>query len=154
MFEGIAWTGSKDIFSDSVTGNVNYDSKNVNVDSVQQKPKVRHSHVNMFPTNRQAKNTGPSIKMKCKIDTGAGANLMSLDDYKKVNSSESGNSLAAYSHDRTTLKVYCERTIKQYGVRIMNCHWNNLFIKPIFHIVEAKGPILLGLTTLRKIGIF
>ena len=30
----------------------------------------------------------------------------------------------------------------------------NLLIKPIFHFVEAKAPILLGLTILRKMGIF
>ena len=78
---------------------------------------------------------------------------MSQDDYKKVNHSEfdkSGNSFAGYSHDRTTLKAYGWRTIKQYGVKVISCQWDNLFIKPIFHIVEAKGPILLGLTTLRK----
>ena len=39
-------------------------------------------------------------------------------------------------------------------VRVINCQWDKLFIKPIFHIVEANGPILLALTTLRKIGIF
>ena len=110
----------------------------------------------MFPTNRQGINTGPSREMKCKIDIGEGANMISLDDYKKVNPSEfheSGNYLAGYSHERTALKAYGGRTIKQYSVRIINCHWENLFIKPIFHIVEAKRPILLGLNTLRKMGI-
>ena len=85
----------------------------------------------MLPTNRKGKNTGPSRAMKCNIDTGAGANLISLDDYKKVNPSEfdeSGNSLAGYSHDRTTLKAYGGRTIKQYGVMVINCIWDNLFI--------------------------
>ena len=40
--------------------------------------------VNMYPTNLQGKNTGPAQQFKCKIDSGAGANLMSLDDYKKL----------------------------------------------------------------------
>ena len=82
---------------------------------------------------------------------------MSLDNDNEVNPSdfdESGYSLARYSHDRTTLMAYSGRTIKKYGVRVINCHWDNFFIKPIFHTVEAKGPILLALTTLRKMGIF
>ena len=37
-------------------------------------------------------------------------------------------------------------------VSVINCQWDIKFIKPIFHIIEAKGPILLGLTTLRKMG--
>ena len=73
--------------------------------------------------------------MKCKTDTAAGANLMSLDDYKKVNHSEfdeSGNSVVGYSCDRTTLKAYGRRTIKQYGVRVISFHCDNLFVKPSF----------------------
>ena len=76
---------------------------------------------------------------------------------KKVNPSEfdeAGNSLAGFSNDKTTLKAYGGKTIQQYGVRVINCQWNNKCIRPIFHIVEAKGPILLGLTTLRKMGLF
>ena len=50
----------------------------------------------MYPTSVEGKNTGPAKQVKCKIDSGAGANVMSLDDYKKVNPSkfdEAGNSL-------------------------------------------------------------
>ena len=82
---------------------------------------------------------------------------MSLDDYKKVNPSKfhgAGNSLAGFSNNKTTLKAYGGKTIQQYGIRVINCQWDNKFIKPIFHIIEAKGPILLGLTTLRKMGLF
>ena len=111
----------------------------------------------MYPTSVQGKNTGPAKQVKCKIDSGAGTNVMSLDDYKKVNPSEfdeAGNSLVGFSNEKTTLKVYGGKTIQQYGFRVINCQWDNKFIKSIFHIVEAKGPILLGLTTLRKIGLF
>ena len=45
-------------------------------------------------------------------------------------------------------------TIQQYGVRALNCQLDTTLIKPIFLIVEAKGPILLGLTTLRRMGLF
>ena len=89
------------------------------------------------------------------MDSGVGANVLSLDDYKKVNPSEcdvAGNSLVGFSNDRTALKIYGGRTIQWYGVRALNCQWDNKLIKPIFNIVEAKGPILLGLPTLRRIG--
>ena len=79
---------------------------------------------------------------------------MSLDDYKKVKTSEfdeAGNSLVGFSNDRTILKAYSGRTIKQYGVRALNSQWNNKLIRPIFQIVEAKGPKLLGLPTLRRL---
>ena len=58
--------------------------------------------------------------------------------------------LKGFGNDRTFLKAYDGKTIQQYGVRPLNCQWNNKVIKPIFHIVEAKGPILLGLPTLRR----
>ena len=70
----------------------------------------------------QGKNTGPAKQVKCKTDSGAGANVMSLDDYTKVNPSEfdeAGNSLVGFSNDRTTLKAYGGKTIQQYGVRAL-----------------------------------
>ena len=124
-------------FSDNDTCNVSYDSKNVNVDNVQQKQKIRHS------TNRQNKNTGPSREMMFKIDTGAGANLISVDDYSKVNPSdidESGNSLAGCSHNRTTLKAYGGRTIKQYGVRVINCYWENFLYNQSPKLHRPRDP--------------
>ena len=157
MFEGIAWTDSIDIFPDT-SGNINSQYKDVQVDNVYQKQKSQaFTFVNMYPTSLQGKNTGPAQQFKCKIDSGAGASVMSLDDYKKVNPSEfdeAGNSLVGFSNDRTTLKAYGGKTIKQYGVRALNCQWDNKLIRPIFHTVEAKGPILLGLPTLRRMGLF
>ena len=88
MFEGIAWTDSIDIFPDT-SGNTNSQSKNVQVYNVYQKQKSQaFTFVNMYPTSLQGKNTGPAQQFKCKIDSGAGANAMSLDDNKKVNPSE------------------------------------------------------------------
>ena len=115
------------------------------------------TYINIYQTSLQGKNTGPGQQAKCKIDSGAGANVMSLDDYKKVNPlefEEAGNSLVGFHNDRTTLKAYGGKTIQQFSVRDLNCQWDNKLIKPIFHIVEAKGPILLTLTTLRKMGLF
>ena len=109
MFEGIAWTDSIDIFPDT-SGNINSHSKDVWVDNVYQKQKSQaFTFINIYQTSLQGKNTGPAQQFKCKIDTGAGANVMSLDDYKEVNPSEfddAGNSLVGFSNDRTTLKAY------------------------------------------------
>ena len=157
LFDGIAWTDSIDIFPD-ISGTINYHSRDVQVDNVCQKQKSQaFTYVNMYPTSVQIKNTGPAKQVICKMDSGAGASVMSLNDYKKVNPSEfeeAENSLAGFSNDKTTVKVYGGKKIQQYGVRIINCQWDNKYIKPIFHILEAKAPILLGLTTLRKMGLF
>ena len=67
---------------------------------------------------------------------------------------DAGNSFVGFSNDRTTLKAYGGKTIQQYGLRALNCQWYNKLIKPILHTVEAKGPILLGLSTLRRMGLF
>ena len=109
MFEGVAWTDSIDIFPDT-SGNIDSHSKDVQVDNVYQKQKSQaFTFVSVYPTSVQGKNTGPAQQFKCKIDSGAAANVMSLNDYKKVNPSEfdeAGNSLAGFSNDRTTLKAY------------------------------------------------
>ena len=157
MFEGNAWTDSIDIFPD-ISGNINSHSKDVQVDNVYQKQKSQaFTFINIYPTSWQGKNTGPTQQFKCKIDSGAAANVMSLHDCKNVNPSEfdeAGNSLVGFSNDKTTLKSYGGKTIQQYAVKALNCQWDNKLIKPIFHIVEAKGAILLGLPTLRRMGLF
>ena len=59
------------------------------MDNVYQRKKSQaFTYVNMYLTSSHGRNTGSVQQVKCKIDTGAGANVMSLDDYKKVNPSE------------------------------------------------------------------
>ena len=83
MFEGITWTDSIEIFPDT-SGNISSHSKDVHVDNFYQKQKSQaFTFINIYPTSLQGKNTGPAQQFKCKIDSGAGANVMSLDDYKK-----------------------------------------------------------------------
>ena len=67
---------------------------------------------------------------------------------------DAGNSLVGFSNDKTTLKVYGGMIIQRYCVRALYCQRDNKLIKPIFHIVKAKGPILLGLTILRRMALF
>ena len=147
----------KDILSDSDMGNVNYDSKNIPVDSVQQKQKSQaFTFVNKFPTNMQCKNR--SIQ---KDDMSDRYWSRSKSDVTRW--IQEGESLWPWWVRNFSCRVQpwqknheCIgwRTIKQYGVRAIYSHWDKLFIKPIFHTVEAKGSILLRLTTLRKMGKF
>ena len=44
--------------------------------------------------------------------------------------------------------------IKKFGARMIKCKWNyQKWVFP-FHIVDAEGPTLLRLKTLRQMGIF
>ena len=74
----------------------------------------------MFPTNRIGKATSNKpIVMKCKLDTGAGVNVMPLSAYQYVNLSEfdvQGKPTGGYGQDRITLKGYNGNCIKQCGI--------------------------------------
>ena len=55
LFEGIAWTDSIDIFLET-SGNINYHSRDVQVDNVYQKQKSQaFTYVNIYPTSLQGK---------------------------------------------------------------------------------------------------
>ena len=105
------------------------------------------TRVSMYPTDTSGKTTGKPTEMKCKLDTGASVNVMPLAAYKLINPSEfdkNDQPKGGFSQDRTTLRGYSGNVIKQYGTRLMKA----------FHIVETQGPILLGLNTMRKFGLF
>ena len=88
---------------------------------------------------------------------GAGANVMSLRTYREVNPSEfdgEGNCFSGFKIDMTILKVYIGTTIKQHGVRGINCFQDGNPFRLIFHIVDIEGHTLLGLPTMRKKGLF
>ena len=124
LSEDIAQTDSIDIFPDT-SGNINNHARDVQVDNVYQEQKSQaFTYITIYPISLQGRNTGPAWQVKCRIDSGAGANVISLDDYKKVNPSafdDAGNSLVGSSNDRITLKAYYGTKIKQYGSRALNC---------------------------------
>ena len=112
----------------------------------------------MFPMNRLGKATDNKPKgMKCKLDTGAGVNIMHLSIYQYINPSEfdeQGKPIDGHGHYRTILKDYNGNPIQQYGIRVILGKWNHQCWRFVFYIVEAEGPILLGLSTVRKMGLF
>ena len=66
----------------------------------------------------------------------------------------SGKALKQFDADWTTLTAYGGSKIRQFGVRIIKCFWNNQKQKFLFHIVDARGQILLGMKTVRHMGNF
>ena len=66
----------------------------------------------------------------------------------------SGNALDKFSKEWTTLKAYRGGIIKQLGTRMIKYKWNYQKWMFLVHIVDAEGPTLLGLKTLRHMGIF
>ena len=115
------------------------------------------TRVSMYPTDTSGRTTSKPREMKCKFDTGASINVMPLAAYKLINTSEfdkDNESKGGFGQNRTTLRVYSGNVIKQYGTRLIKAFWNNQYRKMLFHIVETQGPILLGLNTMRKFGVF
>ena len=68
------------------------------------------TRVLMFPTNGTGKVTGNKPKgMKCKLDTGAGVNIMPLSTYEYINPSEcdeQGKPIDDHGQSRSILKDY------------------------------------------------
>ena len=111
----------------------------------------------MYPTDTSGRTTGKPIEMKCKLDTGASVNVMPLAACKLINPSEfdkDNKPIGGFSQDRTTLRGCSGNVIKQYGKRLIKAFWNNKYWRILFHIVETQGPILIGLNTMRKYGLF
>ena len=140
------------------TNGPRYDSKDIQIHNVLQKSKTQaFTRIKMYPTSKEGKVTGQAQEIKCKLDTGPDANVVSLKDYKRINPSEfdsSGNSIVGFQDDQTTLKGYGGVLIKQYGVRVINSVWDKKLMKMVFHIVDAEGPVLLSLSTMRCMGLF
>ena len=134
------------------------DPSNIQIDELHQTSKSQiFVYVYMYPTDRKDICTGPAKQVKCKVDCGAMANIMPLSIFKMLNPSEfdkEGNSISGFNRDMTRLSAYGDKLKQQHGVRLINFIFHKKYIKTRFHIVDVEGPILLGLTLLRKMGLF
>ena len=111
----------------------------------------------MLPEDSEGKITGLAIETKCKIDTSADANVMPISTFRKLFPAmfdTNGNAFDKFSKEWTTLRAYGGDIIKQVGTRMITCKWNYQKWVFLFHIVDAEGLTLLGLKTLRHVGIF
>ena len=114
------------------------------------------TRVSMYPTDTSGK-TGKPREMKCKLDTGASVNVMSLAAYKLINPSEfdeDGKTKGGVWSRQDHLRGYSGNVIQQYGTRLIKAFWNNHYWRMLFHIVGTQRPILLGPNTIRKFGLF
>ena len=65
-----------------------------------------------------------------------------------------GKALEKFDSDWTTLTAYGGTTCSQFRVRVIKAFWNDKKWKFIFHIQSTQGPVLLGLRTVKQLGIF
>ena len=83
-FTDAVWTHTIDIYAN--TNGPRYNSKDIQIHNILQKSKTQiFTRIKMYPTSKEGKVTGQAQEIKCKLDTGAGANVMSLKDYKRIN---------------------------------------------------------------------
>ena len=111
----------------------------------------------MLPEDTEGKITGLAIETTCKIDKGTATNVMPISTFRKLFPAmfdANGNTLEKFSKGWTTLRAYGSGSNKQFGTRMIICKWNYQKWVFLFHIVDAEGPTLLALKTLRHKGIF
>ena len=102
------------VFSlDPGTGKLKYNSKNSNVEInhiLHAKTwKEAETTILMYPSDDKGKITGRPKGMRSKLDTGAGANIMSLSTYKSINPSDfdkDGNLTGNFQRASTGLKSF------------------------------------------------
>ena len=101
-------------------------------------------------------NTDQNVKLK--LDSGASVNIMSTSVYRRSNpqlfDSNGAPQLDKFDKDLTNLVAYDGSIIKQIGVKPVACKWGKKHFVTNFHIVDAENdPVLLGLSTLRYLGL-
>ena len=105
------------------TGKLKYNYKNSNVEINQvfhaKTWKEAETTIMMFSSDDKGKITGRPNGMKSKLDTGAGANIMSLSTYKSINPSDfdkDGNTTGNFQRASTRLKSFGGRQIQQHSI--------------------------------------
>ena len=143
---------------DPGTGKLKYNSKHSNVEINQvlhaKTWKEAETTILMYPSDDKGKITGRPKGMRSKLDTGAGANIMSLNTYKSINPHDfdkDGNPTGNFQRASTGSKSFGGRQIQQYGIKTIKCVWDKKLWLLNFHIVDAEGPILIGLGTMLKL---
>ena len=143
---------------DPGTGKLKYNCKHSNVEINQvlraKTWKEAETTIVMYPSDDKGKVTGRPKGMRSRLDTDAGANIMSLSTYKSINPSDvdkDGNPIGNFQRASTGLKSFRGRQIQQYGIKTIKCVWDKKLWLLNFHIVDAEGPILIGLGTMLKL---
>ena len=116
---------------DPGTGKLKYNPKNFNVEINQvlhaKTWKEAETTIMMYPSDDKGKITGRLKGMRSKLDTGEGANIMSLSTYRSINPSDfdkDGNPTVNFQRASTGLKSFGGRQIQQYGIKTIMCVWD------------------------------
>ena len=87
-FDSVAWIDSIDITYDPATQQVTYGSTVTAIHNIQQRKRSQaFTRISMCPEETNGKIIGPHIEVKCKINTGVGANVMHIYFFRKPVSS-------------------------------------------------------------------
>ena len=102
-------------------------------------------------------NTDQNVKVK--LDSGASVNIMPTSVYRRINPQlfdrNGAPQLDKFDKDWTNLVAYGGSIIKKIGVKPVACKWGKKKFVTNFHVVYAENhPVLLGLSTLRYLGLF
>ena len=115
--------------------------------------------VNMMKIEGKKKFQNTDQRVKATLDGGASVNLMPTSVYRRINPQLFDNNgapqLDKFDKDWTNLVAYGGIIIKQIGVKPVTCKWKKKNFVTNFHMVDAEDhPVLLGLSTLRYLGLF
>lgn len=92
--------------------------------------------------------------VQCKIDTGAQSNVMPLRVYKKLFPQlVSEGHIYGLTQTNIKLRAYGGTEIKQYGMCTLQCSHRDKVNRIQFHITEAMGYTMLGLTSSVQLGL-
>ena len=116
-----------------------------------------------YTTVKMPAEIGPNQQatLRCKVDTGAGGNVMPLHAFSKLfpRCVTTDGTPTGLRPTRTRLTAYNGSTIKQYGTLDTRIDWkpegknvaNRLHTQ--WYIADTPGPAILGLPSCSKVGI-
>ena len=109
-FDDVSLIDSIDVTYDQATQQVTYGSTATVMHDIQQRERSQpFTRIGMCPEDSNGKIEVPPIEVKCKIDTGAGSNIMPLYVFRKLCPAmfdSSGKALKKLNADWTTLTAY------------------------------------------------
>ena len=86
-FDNVQWMDSIEVSYNPATNQSTYKARPhiAAIHNIQQRQKFQaFTIVGMLPEDTKGKITGPAIEIKCKIDTGAAANVMPISTFRKL----------------------------------------------------------------------
>ena len=105
-FDNVAWIDITDVTDNPATQQVTYGFTVTVIHNTQHRERSQaFTRISMCPEDTNGKINGPPIEVKCKIDTGAGVNIMPIYVFRKLCPAifDSSGILKNFHADWTTL---------------------------------------------------